>query len=114
MVNWNSYSEQEKLAVLSRIDQLTTQIMSAKFHIHSVPQLEKTMLDFRFSYDPVLSPYCWLHNVLQKHQHQINDLQELGAELLPEFASADISDMMRNINKELLILSEAHFERYFY
>ena len=39
VINWNRYSEDEKRAVLSRIDQLTSQIMAERFRIFSVTRL---------------------------------------------------------------------------
>ena len=113
VINWNTYTDHEKLAVLGRIDQLSTQIISNKFRIFSVTKLEQVMADFRFFYDSSLSPYCWLHNLLQKHSYRINDLSEIGVELQPQYAGQDIRDLLLVINDELLVLSEAHFERYF-
>lgn len=71
------------------------------------------MNDFRFFYDPMLSPYCWLHKLLQKNAHRIKDLNEIGVELQPQYQGQDVRDLLLEVNKELLILSEAHFERYF-
>jgi uncharacterized protein len=113
VLGWHAYSEEEKLAVLRRIDQLSSQIMSARFKISSVEKLEQVMADFRFFYDPMISPYCWLHNLLQKHFYRIENLSDIGVELTPEYRNWDVRDLLIEINKELLVLSEAHFERYF-
>jgi predicted Fe-S protein YdhL (DUF1289 family) len=113
VIRWNQYSEPEKRAVLKRIDQLTSQIMAERFRIFSVEKLQQAMEDFRFFYDPEVSPWCWLHNLLQKRLHRISSLQEVGAELAPAYAGQDIRDLMLEINQELFTLSEAHFERYF-
>jgi predicted Fe-S protein YdhL (DUF1289 family) len=113
VIRWNQYSELEKRAVLKRIDQLTSQIMAERFRIFSVEKLQQAMEDFRFFYDPEVSPWCWLHNLLQKRLHRVSSLQEVGAELAPAYAGQDIRDLMLEINQELFTLSEAHFERYF-
>lgn len=113
VIAWNGYSEAEKAAVMSRIEKLTTQIMAARFHLFSVQRLEQVLIDFRVFYDPALSPWCWLHNLLQKHFHRIGNLAELGVELQPEHAGKDIRDLLLEINQELLTLSEAHLDRYF-
>lgn len=99
--------------MLKRIDQLTSQIMGARFRIFSVAKLEQVMSDFRFFYDPMLSPYCWLHKLLQKNSYRIQSLSEIGVELQPEYSGRDVRDLLLQINKELLTLSEAHLERYF-
>lgn len=113
VIDWNQYSDAEKRAVLKRIDLLTTQIMSARIRIFSVAKLQQALEDFRFFYDEEMSPYTWLHNLMQKRLYRISDLSELGAQLLPEYAETDLRDLVQEINQELFRLSEAHFERYF-
>ncbi|MGA1741438.1 MAG: DUF1289 domain-containing protein [Pseudohongiellaceae bacterium] len=113
VINWNSYSEQEKLAVFSRIDLLTEQILRNKFRIFDVGKLQDVMHDFRFFYHPELSPFCWLHGLLQKYSYRIKSLHEIGVELMPEFKNKSVDEVMLIINEDLHLLSEAHFQRYF-
>ncbi len=56
VIKWNSYSEEEKLAVLNRIDLLTEQNLRNKFQIISVTKLQDVMHDFRFFYHPKFIP----------------------------------------------------------
>lgn len=113
VINWNNYGEEEKDAVMKRIEMFTEQIMASKFHIFSIERLEQALDDYRFFYDPALSPYCWLHNFLQKKFYRINSLDELGVTLTPEHAHKDIRELIQEVNEELIRLGEAHFERYF-
>jgi len=99
--------------VLSRIDQLTQQIMAERFMILSVEKLMQALDDFRFFYDPTMSPYCWLHNLLQKRLYRINSLDEVGASLTPSHNGREVSEVIAEINQELFTLSLAHYERYF-
>jgi hypothetical protein len=112
VINWNSYSEPEKQAVQARINQFTSRIMSDKFRIVSQAQLEQVLQDFRIFYDPDLSPFFWLHQLLQKHLYRIGTLAEIGVELQPAYQGQDVRDLLLLINEQLQILSEAHFERY--
>ena len=113
VINWNSYNEAEKQAVQARINQFTQQLMANKFRIVDVQKLEQVLQDFRVFYDPDLSPYFWLHQLLQKHLYRLQSLDEIGVVVLPAFAGRDIRDILLLINDELQALSEAHFERYF-
>lgn len=113
VIDWNRYGEEEKRAVMSRIEQFTAQIMPRYFRMHSVEALQTALDDYRFFYDPALSPWVWLHNLLQKRFNRIRSLQELGVSLNPDYAGADIRDILLEVNSELHTLSEAHFERYF-
>lgn len=113
VINWNSYTEAQKQAVQARINQLTSQLMAGKFRIVSQAKLEGVLQDFRIFYDPDLSPFFWLHQLLQKHLYRIRSLDEIGVELQPAFHGRDIRDLLLLINEELQRLSEAHYERYF-
>lgn len=113
VINWNSYNETEKQAVQARINQFTRQLMENKFRIHSQQKLEQVLQDLRVFYDPDLSPYFWLHQLLQKNLHRIQSLDEIGVELVPALRGQDVRDILLTINEELHALSEAHFERYF-
>ncbi len=113
VINWNTYSEQEKLAVFGRIDLLSEQILSNKFRIVSVTKLQDVMHDFRFFYHPDLSPFCWAHGLLQKYAYKIDNLNEIGLELLPEYRNSSVDEVLQVINDDLQLLSEAHFQRYF-
>lgn len=113
VIHWNSYSDQEKLAVFKRIDLFSEQILKNKFHIYSVSRLQDVMNDFRYFYHPDLSPYCWMHGLLQKYGYRIKSLNEIGVELTPAFQNKELGEVMLEANEELQRLSEAHFERYF-
>lgn len=112
VINWNRYTESEKQAVQARINQLTSQIMADKFRIVSLNLLEQVLQDFRIFYDPDLSPYFWLHQLLQKHLYRIGSLPEIGVDLQPAHRGQDVRDILTLINEQLQVLSEAHYERY--
>ncbi len=113
VIYWNAFTEPQKQAVQARINLFTTQLMSNKFRIVSQARLEQVLQDFRVFYDPDLSPFFWLHQLLQKHLYRLHSLDELGVELLPAWRGQDVRDLLLRINEELQVLSEAHHERYF-
>lgn len=113
VINWNAYGENEKLAVLRRIEKLVCQILESKLRIFSVPNLKLGLEQNRIPFDPGLSPYCWLHNLLKKRQRDALCLQEYGAYVLPEYAHLTLEQLSELIEEELLILSDAHYQRYF-
>ena len=113
VINWNSYAAEAKLAVLKRIEQLNCQILENKLRIFSVPNLKLGMEQLQTPYDPAQSPYCWLQNLLKKNQHDIENLEDFGVYVLPGFSQLSLQELFELIEQELLILSEAHFSRYF-
>ena len=112
VIQWNSYDSAAKQAVLKRIETLVSQIMAHKFRIFSVPNLKAGLERARVPFDPALSPYCWLHNLLQKQHRQLESLSDFGAYALPEFGELSLSQLSELVERELLQLSQAHFERY--
>lgn len=115
VIAWNGYGEGEKAAVLRRIEKLVTQIMENRFRIFSVPNLKLGLEQNGVPYDPTLSPYCWLHNLLRKKHRDIRDMESLGdfgVYVLPDYAALSLADLCARIDEELQQLSQAHFERY--
>jgi uncharacterized protein len=112
VINWNRYTEPEKQAVQARINKLTSDIMADKFRIVRLSLLEQVLQDFRVYYDSDLSPYFWLHQLLQKHLYRITSLAEIGVDLQPAHRGQDVRDILLLINEQLQVLSEAHYERY--
>ena len=113
VINWNSYDDVAKSAVLSRIEKLICQILGNKLQIFSVPNLKKGLEKAKIPYDPSLSPYCSLHNLLKKNHQKIDNLREYGVCALPEFSDVSLTALSETIERELLVLCEAHFNRYF-
>ena len=64
VINWNSYDEGQKKAVLNRIEKFNTQIIENKLRIVSEPDLRRGLRFWKVPFDESLSPYCWLHNLL--------------------------------------------------
>ena len=113
VIQWNGYDEEAKAAVLNRIEKLVCQILENKLRIFSVPNLKSGLERAQVRYDPLLSPYCWLHNLLKKHHQQIADIREYGVTALPGFTELSMARLSEVIEQELLLLCEAHFDRYY-
>ena len=113
VINWNSYDEQAKQAVLQRIEKLICQILENKLRIFSVPNLQAGLEQWAVQYDATLSPFCWLHNLLKKHHREIDNLKEFGVYALPRYEHMPLDVLCEVIDSELLVLCAAHFSRYY-
>ncbi len=113
VIDWNAYGDEEKAAVLKRIEKLVCQILEDKLRIFSVPNLRLGLEQQRIPFNPELSPYCWLHNLLKKRQREAIPLHEFGVYVLPDYADLSVAQLGELIEEELLVLSDAHFQRYF-
>ncbi len=113
VIGWNSYDAVAKQAVLHRIEKLICQILENKLRIFSVPNLQAGLEQFAVQYDPTLSPYCWLHNLLKKCHRDITNLAEYGAYVLPEYQQLPLAQLCELLDTEILLLTQAHHERYY-
>lgn len=112
VIDWNRYSEAEKRAVLERIEKLTVQILEYKLRIFSVPSLRLALQRWQVPFDASLSPYCWLHNLLKKSHRELDQLEDYGVYVRPEFAQLSLAALCEMIDRELMLLCDAHYQRY--
>ena len=99
--------------MLKRIEKLVTQILENRLQIISVPTLKQGLERAGVPYDPSLSPWCWLHNLLRKRHQRIDDLSDYGVAVLPAYRQLDLADLCEQIEAELETLTEAHYQRYY-
>ena len=112
VIGWISFGEEEKAAVMRRIEKLNKQILEEKFAIDSTDELRAGLRRLSVPYDPALSPYCWLHNLLKKAHHRIGTLEGFGVSVRPEYAGLSMGELEQQVEKEILVLTQAHAERY--
>jgi len=113
VINWVTYAETEKRAVMMRIEKLTSQIVETKFQIQSVTVLAAGLDKARIPFDDSLSPYCWVHNLLKRYHLKTNSsLQSFGLNVRPKYQHLAIGKLAEMVDEELLTLSKAHFDRF--
>jgi len=112
VINWNSYDDEQKLAVLNRIEKLNTQIIENKLRIVAELNLRKGLKFWKVPFDESRSPYCWLHNLLKRCNQNVEDLEEYGVTIRSEYRHLSLSAISELIDQEILTLCEAHFSRY--
>lgn len=112
VINWNSYGEFEKGAVLKRLEQLEVLILESKIQRIDETLLIEGMRKLGLSFDESLSPFCWVHNLLAKCHQQIPSLAAVGLVAMPQFSNLSVSAFSKLVDDELLALSAAHNDRY--
>lgn len=113
VIRWNGYLDEEKEAVLRRIEALTVQIMQDKFHIASVEALAQGMAQLKLPFNAALSPYCWINTLMQKAPLERIVFADFGINVAPMFGHLSAPELANLVDTELLLLCDAHFERYF-
>ncbi|MDP2282509.1 MAG: hypothetical protein Q8L06_00100, partial [Pseudohongiella sp.] len=55
----------------------------------------------------------WLHNLLKKRHRALTDLGSFGVDVRPLWQHLSLPELAEDVDKQLLVLSEAHLSRYF-
>ena len=112
VINWNGYQDSQKIAVLSRLESLKTQVMESKISIVNKKLLQNQLdtLDIKYVIDD--NPFCWVFDLLRQASQSIDSLQDFGV-VLKDGVENNLFELKKVIESELFSLSEAHFQRYF-
>lgn len=113
VINWNSYDDEAKNAVMQRIEQLSVQILRNRFIVVSNERLANALRQGNIPFDIERSPYYWLHNLLKKQHRDLPDLARIGVEVRPEYRNVETQLLISQADQQLLLLCEAHYARYF-
>jgi len=112
VVNWNLYGEEEKRAVLLRLESLLVQVMAAKLEVFDPALLRQQLEQRQIRFAPQQSPYCWAYLLIARGARLIQQLDAYGIALLPEFRDGSLPELRDAIDREYFLLSEAHYQRY--
>ena len=112
VIDWNGYQDSQKIAVLSRLESLKTQIMESKISIVNKKLLQNQLdtLDIKYVIDD--NPFCWVFDLLRQASQSIDSLQDFCV-VLKDGAENNLFELKKVIESELFSLSEAHFQRDF-
>ena len=112
VIDWNGYQDSQKIAVLSRLESLKTQIMESKISIVNKKLLQHQLDTLDIKYVIEDNPFCWVFDLLRQASQSIESLQDFGV-VLKGGVENNLFELKKVIESELFILSEAHFQRYF-
>ena len=112
VINWNSYSNDEKEIVNSRLEEFKVTILSHRFKVTDAGLLSSKLKEHAINFNDALDPITWIFDLLRASSQDL-DLELFGLELLPDHRTFSLSSIKDEINTELFELSQAHFDRYF-
>lgn len=113
VIAWNAYSQDERSAVLQRIDVLLEQIVVRWFVIENVEALRSQLQMQQIGFDPARAPVSWVVELLKAGASQIDNPASYGLKLTTQAQQKDIRQLRDIIDREFYELSCAHYERYF-
>lgn len=113
VIAWNGYTQDERRAVLQRIDVLLGQIVARWLVIEDAGKLREQLQLQQIGFDPARSPASWVLELLKAGASQIDDPEHFGLSPGREAHDKSLRQLRDIIENEFYTLSCAHYERYF-
>lgn len=113
VVRWNQFSVQEQQAVRQRLRHLRKLVLERLIQITDKKKLRQVVIDRGVRHDPDSSDFELVHELLRRTASTIGNTAESGFEAFDaDFAGAP-EKLLRRIEHDFYVLSEAHYRRYF-
>ena len=113
VIAWNGYTQDERRAVLQRIDILLEKIVARWVVINDCEILSSQLRLQQISFDSQRATASWVVELLKAGASQIEDPASFGLALCEQAQGKSLRDLRDEIEKEFYELSCAHFDRYF-
>jgi len=112
VVRWNAYNDEQKQAVLERLDKLLAPLVKRRFELIDAEVLRKQLISQGIRFCQTQSPYCWICALLARRARQITSLADYGLALRQEVRQQSLPELYQAIESEFFELSEAYYQRY--
>lgn len=113
VVNWNAYSNEQRLIIARRLEGFLAQVVSNKLRITDQAQLLAAIKHQQVLFNEDQDAYCWVFSLLKAGASQIHDLSVYGLAYQPEWQGTSLVDIKATIDQDYYTLSCAHYDRYF-
>ena len=111
VINWNAFNSEEREAVWKRLEKLKSQIMSSRLEVLDSNKLSQGIKDFRLKVKDDLNDLSKAFEIIKQASESFKNLDDFGINLFSK--DKTLTALKEEIERELYILSKAHFEKYF-
>ncbi|HDY83248.1 MAG TPA: DUF1289 domain-containing protein [Halieaceae bacterium] len=112
VIDWNSYTLEQKRVVDSRLSGFLSQCVSNKLRVTDKALLQWQLRVQQISYVPDHDEYCGAYSLLKAGAGQIESPKDYGFEVDQHFRGIPLTELREIIDGEFLLLSQAHYDRY--
>jgi predicted Fe-S protein YdhL (DUF1289 family) len=106
VIEWNTYSSEKKSEILSRLNQSITQIVEKYLSISNLDLLENQCKKFNVRYRKEFNPLSWAYMLLKMRIHVVDEPEHFGFKVLPGFNHLTLTQLITQIDLEILQLSQ--------
>jgi predicted Fe-S protein YdhL (DUF1289 family) len=112
VIDWNSYTSQQKQIVDNRLSGFLSQCVSNKLQVTDKALLQWQLSVQQVAYNDSHDEYCWVYSLIKAGASQIADSNEYGFLVDRAYHDIPLTELREMIDAEFYILSQAHYERY--
>lgn len=112
VIDWNGYSNDERLAVLDRLEQILVRVVQGKFDILDPALLEEQIRHQQIRCNFDRNSFCWIFDLLRAGAGQISDLSIYGIRLKEEWADLALPALRDLLDEQFYEHSRAYYARY--
>ena len=112
VIDWNSYSEEQKRVVDQRLSGFLSQCVSNKLQVTDRALLKWQLETQKVRYVAAHDEYCWVFSLLKAGAGQIEEPLDYGFEVDLRYRDDSLIDLREKIDQEFYVLSDAHYQRY--
>lgn len=114
IIQWNSYQETEKQAIMNRLAALLAQVVRNRIAILDADLLRNQLRLQGIRFDEQSDPHSWVFALLKAGATQLTDLEVFGCKRLAEAQDLSLVALRDAIDQDFYVLSSVHYERYFH
>ncbi len=112
VINWNSYSEQQKGIIDRRLSDFLSQCVRNKLKVLDPDLLQWQLQVQQIAYNSSHDEYCWAYSLIKAGASQIDDPASYGFQVDIKYRDIALTPLRDMIDDEFFTLSQAHYDRY--
>ncbi|MDO8954415.1 MAG: DUF1289 domain-containing protein [Gammaproteobacteria bacterium] len=112
IIEWNTYTPEQKSITLSRLNKLTTLITANYLKVVDPELLKNQCQRLNVRYRQEFDPLTWAYMLLKTHSVKIDLPAHYGFYIYPEFNKLTLAQLLGKIDTELFAYSEQSLQNY--
>jgi predicted Fe-S protein YdhL (DUF1289 family) len=106
VIEWNTYSPEQKSHSLSRLEQITTEVVGKTLIVTDAGLLETQCQKFNVRYRKEFNPLTWVYMLLKMRVHVVDYPAQFGFKVLSQLEHLTLTQLITQIDSEIFKLSE--------
>lgn len=107
IIDWNSFGDTRKLAILSRLEQVMNEEVSTYLIVVDEAKLQSHCERLTLKYRPDFTSPCWAHALLSARASTIKNLEDYGLSVKADFKHLTLLQLFERIDDAIYTQARA-------